>query len=124
MGLGVRPVQTRMLLTEGLDHAAIAQQYYEPPLINIIKFACNACEDNVYRVERGVCQGCLAHPCREICPKGAITVTNNLAVIDYSKCDNCGLCATVCPKKLIKDSNVENLPDPNVVVSMNGPAIK
>ena len=51
-------------------------------------------------------------------------MTNNLAIIDYSKCTNCGLCATVCPKHLIKDSNVEHLPDPHVVVSMNGPAIK
>ena len=33
----------------------------------------------------------------------------HLAVIDYTKCDNCGLCATVCPKRLIKDSNVEKL---------------
>ena len=28
------------------------------------------------------------------------------------KCDNCGMCATVCPKHLIKDSRVEILPDP------------
>jgi hypothetical protein len=27
----------------------------------------------------------------------------------------------VCPKKLIKDSNVENLPDPGTVHSMNNP---
>ena len=42
--------------------------------------------------------------------------------IDYSKCDNCGLCATVCPKKLIKDSKVETLDDP-VVQPKNSPVI-
>ena len=41
---------------------------------------------------------------------------HNLAVIDYEKCDNCGLCATVCPKKLIKDSSVELHPDASVAV--------
>ena len=40
MGLNLRPIQTRHLMTEGMDHAAIAEQYYEPPLINIIPYAC------------------------------------------------------------------------------------
>jgi Fe-S-cluster-containing hydrogenase component 2 len=39
--------------------------------------------------------------CKKICPNEAITIEKNLAIIDYSKCDSCGLCATVCPKKLI-----------------------
>ena len=56
---------------------------------------------------------------KKICPRDAITIERNLAIIDYSKCDNCGLCATVCPKKLIKDSNVENLPDRGVVQPRN-----
>ena len=58
-----------------------------------------------------------------ICPHEAISVTIILAVIDYSKCVICGLCASVCPKHLIKDSKVETLPDPNVK-PLNGPAIK
>ena len=58
---------------------------------------------------------------KKICPKGAITVEKNLARIDYTKCDNCGLCATVCPKKLIKDSNVENLPDASTIPTPSQP---
>ena len=46
MGLSIRPVQTRSLMTEGMDAAAIAEQYYEPPLINIIPYACHACPTN------------------------------------------------------------------------------
>ena len=49
------------------------------------------------------CQvGCIAcHICEKNCPVGAITVENNVAVIDQSKCKHCGLCVTKCPKKAI-----------------------
>lgn len=41
--------------------------------------------------------GCLAHPCREICPKGAISFKDKKAFIDHDKCIKCGRCANVCP---------------------------
>ena len=96
MGLPLRGIDVPTRVSDGLEEAATPETYYEPPLINIIKFACNACEDNVYRVT-SACQGCLAHPCREICPKGAITFRDKKALIDHSKCIACGRCFDVCP---------------------------
>ncbi len=92
-----RPVK----VSEGLGDAAIADSYYNPPLINVISFACNACKDNVYEVTNS-CQGCLAHPCREICPKKAISFKDKRAYIDQSLCIKCGRCAQVCPYQAIQ----------------------
>ena len=96
MGLSIRPVQTRSLMTEGMDHAAIAEQYYEPPLVNIIPYACHACPTNQYRVTEN-CQNCLAASCQKVCPKGAISFVNGKSCIDQSKCIKCGKCAKACP---------------------------
>ena len=97
MGLPAQGAESRQRISEGMAEAEGAGlAYYKPPLINVIKFACNACEDNVYRVS-SACQGCLAHPCREICPKGAISFKNKKAFIDHEKCIGCGRCAQVCP---------------------------
>lgn len=40
--------------------------------------------------------------CEKTCPNGAITVENNLAVIDYGKCTNCGACVKECPTGCLK----------------------
>ena len=96
MGLSLRPIQSRMLMTEGMDHAAIAEQYYEPPLVNIIPYACHACPTNQYRVTEH-CQNCLAASCQQVCPKGAISFVNGKSFIDQSKCIKCGKCAKACP---------------------------
>lgn len=101
MGLPLQEVDRRESLTEGLADASVPETYYQPPLVNVIKFACNACEDNVYRVTNA-CQGCLAHPCREICPKGAITFKDKKAYIDQEKCIHCGMCAKACPYHAIQ----------------------
>ena len=100
MGLNLRPIQTRHLMTEGMDAAAVAEQYYEPPLINIIPYACHACPTNQYRVTES-CQNCLAASCQRVCPKGAISFVNGRSYIDQDKCIKCGKCAKACPYNAI-----------------------
>ncbi|MCH3967114.1 MAG: 4Fe-4S dicluster domain-containing protein [Atopobiaceae bacterium] len=96
MGLPLQGVDKPQKLSDGIAEAAKPETYYQPPLINIIKFACNACEDNSY-VVTDQCQGCLAHPCRESCPRGAIEFIDKKAHIHHEECIKCGKCAKVCP---------------------------
>ena len=100
MGLSARTAAEQAPVTQGAEECVKPEKYYQPPLINIIKFACHACPNNVVKVT-DACQGCLAHPCREVCPKGAITVKNGKSVIDESKCIKCGKCVQVCPYNAI-----------------------
>ncbi len=100
MGLSLRKADGRHLVSEGMDAAAVAEQYYEPPLINIIPYACHACPTNVYKVTK-YCQNCLARSCEKVCPKGAISFLNGRSHIDQSKCIKCGKCASACPYNAI-----------------------
>ncbi len=45
------------------------------------------------------CIGC--RMCTKVCDEGAITVADNIAYIDQTKCTGCGKCAEKCPKKII-----------------------
>lgn len=45
------------------------------------------------------CIGC--RKCAKNCPAQAITVENNIARINYEKCENCGLCMEGCPRGCI-----------------------
>ncbi|HHY14040.1 MAG TPA: RnfABCDGE type electron transport complex subunit B [Thermoanaerobacterales bacterium] len=53
---------------------------------------------------RRVCSiGCIAcRACVRVCEFDAIKVIDNIAIIDYEKCTNCGKCAEVCPTKTIQ----------------------
>ena len=98
MGLLNRGAGEHAPISDNIEAADRDETYYTPPLINIIKFACNGCAEKRVLVTEG-CQGCLAHPCVEVCPKGAITLDryNGRSHIDPEKCIKCGRCAEVCP---------------------------
>ena len=40
--------------------------------------------------------------CTKVCEFDAITVENNVAHIDQTKCTGCGACAAKCPVKIIR----------------------
>lgn len=46
------------------------------------------------------CIGCKI--CEKKCPVAAITVTDNLARVDFEKCEACGVCVEACPKKAVR----------------------
>lgn len=96
LGLSLRPEDQPVQVSEGVEEMNIDEKYYEPPLMQVISSACNACPENQY-VVTDKCMGCLAHPCNEVCPRGAISMQNGHSVIDQEKCIKCGKCKTVCP---------------------------
>ena len=100
MGLPTRRMDEHNSVVSGLEDASIADKYYDPPLVNVIKFACNRCPEKLVKVS-DLCQGCLAHPCMEVCPKKAITWESGRSTIDQEKCIKCGRCVGVCPYNAI-----------------------
>ena len=101
MGLSPRPLDQHAPLAAGVEESARPEKYYEPPLVNILKFACNACPEKRYIVTN-LCQNCLAHPCREICPKKAVKLSHRgVSRIQEDLCIRCGKCADVCPYNAI-----------------------
>ena len=100
MGLPLRNVEEHTMISDGVQESAIAEKYYEPPLINVIKFACNACPPTHLEVTNA-CQGCLAHHCATVCPKQAVYFEHGKAHIDQSKCIKCGKCKQSCSYQAI-----------------------
>ena len=102
MGLPYRSAAEPAPISDNIEAADRAETYYTPPLVNVIKFACNGCHEKRVMVTDG-CQGCLAHPCEEVCPKDAIKLDryNGRSHIDEEKCIKCGRCADVCGYKAI-----------------------
>ena len=97
LGMNLQSAEEQMPISASIQEAATDQKYFEEPLVNIIPFACNACPPKQVRITDS-CQGCISHPCMNVCPKNAITLDKyKHCHIDQEKCIKCGKCASQCP---------------------------
>lgn len=100
LGLDARTADNTEAITEGINKIDVDFRVYDPPLVNVIKIACEACPENKVEVTNN-CRACLAHPCVSVCPKNAITYTSKGSIIDQDKCIKCGRCVQECPYNAI-----------------------
>ena len=81
MGMSLNSADKPTRITKGIDESNISEKYYEPPLLQVIPSACNECKEKAFIVGEQ-CQGCMAHPCMEVCPKKAISFKDGYSLID------------------------------------------
>ncbi len=74
---------------------ALAGERADLPAVNLLREACDRCPIDKFIVT-DACRNCLAHNCMAGCPKKAITVVQNRAYIDKTRCVECGLCKRSC----------------------------
>ncbi len=72
-------------------------------VIEVMENACDECPVSHFEVGNA-CRGCIAKRCISVCPKNAITVKDQKAVIDSDACVECGRCMGVCPYNAISKS--------------------
>ena len=100
-GLPLRNADEYGLVSSGVKESAVPERFYQPPLVNVIPFACNACAETSYLVTEH-CQKCLAHPCVNVCPVQAVSKQEgHKSHIDPDKCIRCGRCLEACPYSAI-----------------------
>ncbi len=100
LGLPMRSATDPAPISKGAADADIPEKYYEPPLLDVIPFACAKCDTTHYYVTDN-CRGCLAHPCVSVCPVQAVSMVDGRSYIDRDKCVKCGRCKEACPYSAI-----------------------
>ncbi|AZR72887.1 iron hydrogenase [Anoxybacter fermentans] len=86
-------------LAKAVEKAYSIDKILEPPLVNVIPAACEACPEDQFYVTNN-CRNCLAHPCVIVCPVNAVSIVDDRANID-EKCVHCGRCQKACPYEAI-----------------------
>ena len=73
-------------------------------IVEVIRIACDECPLGGYEVTNR-CRGCIAHRCQKECHRDAIRFdeVTRTAVIDKTKCVNCGMCAKACQYNAIQN---------------------
>lgn len=102
MGLGLNPhndASFRSLITDD-EIENIEEVTYSYPLVQVLKFACEACPTKEYIIT-DQCRKCIARPCTVVCPVQAVSVGIDRMVIDQDKCVGCGRCKNTCPYSAI-----------------------
>ena len=101
LGMDLNPNGPSAPISAEIQKAATDQKYFNEPLVNIIPYACNACPPKQIRITDS-CQGCISHPCMNVCPRDAIYLDEHKHChIDQSKCIKCGKCFNQCPYRAI-----------------------
>lgn len=99
---GVAVVDTELCKACGKCVAACPKKLIElRPVSGVANVACSSHGKGkpVMDACKSGCIGCTL--CEKQCESGAITMDNNIPLIDYTKCTGCGKCAEKCPKKVI-----------------------
>ena len=100
---GIAHVDTSRCLGCGLCESICPKKVISMvPQETVVVVMCNSKDKgaDARKACKNACIGCMK--CIKTCPHEAITVTNNLAKIDYTKCVGCGACAASCPTGSLK----------------------
>ena len=74
----------------------IGEYHGHKDTIQVVDIACDECPKAGYMVT-DLCRGCLAHSCREACPRDAVAIDERgHSHIDKTRCVECGRCAASC----------------------------
>ncbi len=103
LGLDARTAADTVSITKGIEDIDVNTRVFSPPLVSVIKIACEACPEQHIFISNN-CRNCLAHPCANVCPKNAIYNEGGQMHIDQDKCIKCKKCVTECPYNAIVET--------------------